>query len=124
MTCTQFDSDRKFLCPVAATLSLIEGKWKPLIIWHLRERKVRFNQLQQELSGISPKMLTKQLRELERDGMVERTVYPEIPPRVEYGLTPLSRSFLTVLEAMSQWGSENLADKMGCGQCSADLIKN
>ena len=100
-------------------MSLISGKWKGLILWHLRDGTVRFNQLQQELGGVSPKMLTKQLRELERDGMIERKVYPEIPPRVEYGLTPMSRSFLSVLEAMGDWGKKNLGHMLICQEPSA-----
>lgn len=101
-------------------MSLISGKWKGLILWHLRDGTVRFNQLQQELGGVSPKMLTKQLRELERDGMIERKVYPEIPPRVEYGLTPMSRSFLGVLEAMGDWGKKNLGHRLICQEPSAN----
>jgi len=100
--------DSPLPCPVEATISLIAGKWKPIIIWRLRGRKVRFNQLQSELSGVSPKMLTKQLRELERDGLVARSVFPEIPPRVEYSLTPLSESLVPVLEAMGRWGAAHL----------------
>jgi transcriptional regulator, MarR family len=74
------ENEQKYCCPVEATLGVIGGKWKPLILWQLKEDILRFNSLQQTLPGISPKMLTKQLRELENDGLVGREMYPEIPP--------------------------------------------
>jgi len=79
-------NNKQYNCPVEATLDVIGGKWKPLILWQLRAEKLRFSGLQQSMQGISPKMLTKQLRELEADGLVLREAYPEIPPRVEYSL--------------------------------------
>lgn len=108
------DEDRRFVCPIEATLSLIEGKWKPLLIWRLKDRTMRFNQLASEMPKISPKMLTKQLRELEKDGLVERKMYPEIPPRVEYSLTDRAKSLMPVLESMGAWGAANLKDKLAC----------
>ena len=110
------DKRAVYQCPVEATISLIGGKWKPIIIWRLKNRTIRFTQLMSELSYISPKMLTKQLRELEQDGMIDREIYPEIPPRVEYSLTPLSKSLLPVLEHMAGWGMENLRDRIQCPQ--------
>ncbi|MEI6796387.1 MAG: helix-turn-helix domain-containing protein [Methanomassiliicoccales archaeon] len=104
--------EREFICPIEATLSLIEGKWKPLIIWRLREKTMRFNQLASEMAGISPKMLTKQLRELELDGLIERKMFPEIPPRVEYSLSPKGRSLMPVLESMGAWGIKNMPDRL------------
>lgn len=104
--------DREFICPIEATLSLIEGKWKPLLIWRLRDRTMRFNQLASEMSGISPKMLTKQLRELEHDGLIERKMFPEIPPRVEYSLSQKGRSLMPVLESMGAWGVNNMKDRL------------
>ena len=98
----------QFVCPIEATVALIGGKWKTVILWNLKDGKVRFNKLMSEIPDISPKMLTKQLRELERDGIVERTMYPEIPPRVEYGLTPLAISLVPILGQMAQWGMANL----------------
>ncbi|MDI3487097.1 MAG: hypothetical protein PWQ50_2317 [Methanolobus sp.] len=91
-------------CPVEATLGVIGGKWKPLILWQLKEDVLRYNTLQQMLPGISPRMLTKQLRELEDDAIVNRKMYPEIPPRVEYSLTDFGKTIIPVLEALAQWG--------------------
>lgn len=102
----------KFICPVEATLSLIEGKWKTLLIWRLKGRTMRFNQLALELPSISPKMLTKQLRDLEKDGLVGRKMYPEIPPRVEYFLTEKGVSLMPVLESMGAWGVANLKERL------------
>ncbi|MDW5549993.1 helix-turn-helix domain-containing protein [Methanosarcina sp.] len=95
-------------CPVEATLEVIGGKWKPIILWQLRTKKLRFSGLQQSMQGISPKMLTKQLRELEEDGLILREVYPEIPPKVEYSLTEFGMTVLPVLEALCKWGVEYL----------------
>ena len=97
-------------CPVEATLALIGGKYKALILWHLAEKKLRFSQLKQMVSA-TPKMLTQQLRELEADGLVSRTVYPEVPPRVEYAMTDLGRSLMPILTAMRNWGAEYLRGK-------------
>ena len=109
----------QFVCPIEATVALIGGKWKTVILWTLKDGKVRFNKLMSEIPDISPKMLTKQLRELERDGIVERKMYPEIPPRVEYGLTPLALSLVPILGQMAQWGMANLelknCPKSSCG---------
>ncbi|MCQ6963727.1 hypothetical protein PV02_11025 [Methanolobus chelungpuianus] len=93
-----------YKCPVEATLDVIGGKWKPLILWQLKEKTFRYNSLQQVLPGISPKMLTKQLKELEEDGLVRRKMYPEIPPRVEYSLTDFGRTVIPVLEELCRWG--------------------
>ena len=95
-------------CPVSATLELIGGKYKGLILWHLSTGKLRFSQLQKRISGATPKMLTQQLRELEGHKLISRKVYPEIPPRVEYELTDLGKSLLPVLAAMRDWGAEYL----------------
>lgn len=86
-------SDR---CPVAATLELIGGKYKALILWLLSEGKLRFTQLSKAISGATPKMLTKQLRELEAQKLVHRKIYPVIPPKVEYSLTELGSSLIPV----------------------------
>lgn len=91
-------------CPVETTLRVIGGRWKVLVIHHLLDGVKRFNELHRLLGGISPRTLTKQLREMERDGVVHRTAHPEIPPRVEYSLTPLGRSLAPVLQAMDAWG--------------------
>jgi len=91
-------------CPVEVTLRVIEGRWKVLVLHHLLEGTKRFNQLHRLLGGISSRTLAKQLREMERDGILRRKVFPEIPPRVEYTLTPLGKSIEPVLRAMHDWG--------------------
>ena len=91
-------------CPVEATLRVIEGRWKVLVLHHLLEGTRRFNALHRLLSGVSPRTLAKQLRELERDGILRRKAYPEIPPRVEYSLTRLGKSLEPVLLSMHEWG--------------------
>ena len=95
-------------CPVGATLSLIGGKYKALILWHLSENTLRFSQLQKLIPYATPKMLTQQLRELETQNLIHREVYPVIPPRVEYSLTDVGRSLMPVLVAMRDWGAEYL----------------
>ena len=93
-------------CPVATTVQLIGSKWKLLILRTLFMRPWRFNELRKNLEGISQKVLTDSLRALEEDGIVTRTVYPEVPPRVEYALSPLGESMKPILDAMEQWGTE------------------
>ena len=95
------------ICPVETTLSLIGGKYKALILWHLSGGTLRFNQLQKAVTA-TPRMLTLQLRELEHDGLITRTVYPEVPPRVEYTMTDLGRSLMPILTAMRNWGADYL----------------
>lgn len=93
-------------CPVATTVQLIGSKWKLLILRNLFMRPWRFNELKKDLDGISQKVLTDSLRALESDGIVKRTVFAEVPPRVEYSLTPLGESMRPILDAMEQWGKE------------------
>ena len=92
-------------CPVEATLELIGGKYKALILWHLAESKLRYSQLRQSIAGITPKMLTQQLRELESKDLIHREVFSIVPPKVEYSLTELGRSLIPILVAMRDWGS-------------------
>ncbi len=92
-------------CPVEATLELIGGKYKALILWHLSESKLRFSELRNAIHGATPKMLTQQLRELEANDLVHREVYAVVPPKVEYSLTDLGRSLMPILVAMRDWGS-------------------
>ena len=92
-------------CPVAKTVQLIGSKWKLLIIRNLRMRPWRFNELKKDLDGISQKVLTDSLRSMEEDGLITRTVYPEVPPRVEYALSELGQSMSPILDAMQQWGT-------------------
>ena len=98
------------ICPVETTLSLIGGKYKALILWHLSAGTLRFSQLQKAVTA-TPRMLTLQLRELENDGLISRTVYPEVPPRVEYAMTDLGRSLMPILTAMRNWGTDYLRSK-------------
>ena len=93
-------------CPVATTVQLIGNKWKLLIMRNLLIRPWRFNELQKSLEGISQKVLTDSLRSMENDGIVIRTVYPEVPPRVEYALSELGESMRPILDAMEAWGIE------------------
>ena len=93
-------------CPVATTVSLIGSKWKLLIIRNLMSRPWRFNELKKDLDGISQKVLTDSLRSMEADGIITRTVYPEVPPRVEYALSELGESMRPIIKAMEIWGTE------------------
>lgn len=92
-------------CPVATAVQLIGSKWKLLILRNLMARPWRFNELRRDLEGISQKVLTDSLRALEEDGIITRTVYPEVPPRVEYALSPLGESMRPILDAMEEWGT-------------------
>jgi Predicted transcriptional regulators len=97
--------DKEYNCTFEITIDLIGGKWKPLIIWYLRDNGIkRFNELMRLMPQITQKMLTQQLRELEVDNLVKRKVYPEVPPKVEYSLTELGQSLMPVLRMMCQWG--------------------
>lgn len=91
-------------CPAEVTLTVIGGRWKVLLLYHLFQGVKRFSELQRAVVGITQKMLTQQLREMERDGLVHREVYPEVPPKVEYSLTPLGMTLEPVVGAMCQWG--------------------
>ena len=98
-------------CPVAATLELIGGKYKALILWHLAEKKLRFSELKKEIQGATPKMLTQQLRELEASNLIHREVFAVVPPKVEYSLTELGCSLMPILVSMRDWGSSYLRKK-------------
>lgn len=91
-------------CPVATTVQLVGSKWKLLILRNLLQRPWRFNELKRSLEGISQKVLTDSLRSMESDGLITRTVYPEVPPRVEYALSGLGESMRPIIAAMEQWG--------------------
>jgi DNA-binding HxlR family transcriptional regulator len=94
-------------CGMAYALAVIGGRWKPAILFGLLSGRKRYNELFKSISGISERMLVAQLRELERDGLVKRTVYPEVPPKVEYSLTPLGLSTRSLLQNISQWGNRH-----------------
>ena len=96
-------------CPVEATINLLDGKWKSMILWHLfSDGILRFNEIKKRIPNVTQRMLTNQLRELEDDNILQRVVYAEIPPRVEYTLTELGFSLLPVIEVMEQWGSSQM----------------
>lgn len=95
-------------CPVSATLELVGGKYKALILWHLAEGTLRFSQLSKLIPKATPKMLTQQLREMETQNLITRTVYPVVPPKVEYSLSALGKSLLPVLISMRDWGANYL----------------
>ena len=98
-------------CPVAATLELIGGKYKALILWNLAEKKLRFSELRKVIQGATPKMLTQQLRELESHNLIHREIFAVVPPKVEYSLTELGRSLMPILISMRDWGSSYLRKK-------------
>ncbi|MDO4174949.1 MAG: helix-turn-helix domain-containing protein [Eubacteriales bacterium] len=100
-------------CPVATTVQLIDSKWKLLILRNLLVRPWRFNELKKDLEGISQKVLTDSLRSMEADGIITRTVYPEVPPRVEYALSELGESMRPIISAMEQWGIAYKNAKVG-----------
>lgn len=93
-------------CPVATTVALVGTKWKLLILRNLQNRPWRFNELQKNLEGISQKVLTESLRQMEADGIITRTVFPEVPPHVEYALSEIGESMRPVLDSMSEWGNK------------------
>ncbi len=99
-------------CGMAYTLSVIGGRWKPAILFALLNNgRMRYNELRRTINGISERMLVAQLRELEEDGLVKRIIYPEVPPRVEYELTPAGVSTEPMLMCMSDWGNHQRAEK-------------
>ncbi|ANG96285.1 helix-turn-helix transcriptional regulator [Brucella pseudogrignonensis] len=95
-------------CAVEAAISLIDGKWKSVVLYHLLDGTLRFNELRRQIPGVTQRMLTNQLRELEEDGLIERKVYAQVPPKVEYSLSPLGRSIEPILLALKDWGDTNI----------------
>lgn len=95
-------------CPVEATLEVIGGKWKGVILYHLLEKTYRFGELKRTMTTITQHMLTKQLRELEADGIVHREVFPEVPPRVEYSITEKGESLREIVTLMREWGQKHV----------------
>ena len=114
-------------CPVEATLELIGGKYKALILWHLAQGTHRFSELRNHITGVTPKMLTQQLRELESKYLIHREVFPVVPPKVEYSLTDLGQSLMPLLVAMRDWGNGYLRSKSvepSCFMVDNDPILN
>lgn len=102
---TRRKDDEDYGCPIEVALDVIGGKWKGMVLHRLMDGTARFNELRRLMPKATQRMLTLQLRELERDAVIRRTVYAEVPPRVEYNLTELGSSLRPVLETMSEWGS-------------------
>lgn len=99
-------------CRVDNALGILVGKWKPIILLHLlKEGTQRFSELKRNIPGITQKMLTNQLRELEEEDIIERKVYPQVPPKVEYTITPYGQSLRPILDAMHEWGQNHIEHK-------------
>lgn len=111
-------------CPVEATLDLIGGKYKALILWHLSEGKLRFSELKKAIASATPKMLTQQLRELEAQNLIHREVFPIVPPKVEYSLTELGQSLLPILMQMRDWGADYLRTSKELETCCFMMKKD
>jgi DNA-binding HxlR family transcriptional regulator len=110
-----------FVCGIDAAMDVIGGKWKVLILWALNERTCRFGELRRAVPGVTEKVLSSHLRELEDDGIVHREVYAEVPPRVEYSLTPLGLSLNAALEPLGQWGRDHVCrDEAGPSAAPGD----
>lgn len=101
-----------FYCPIDALMSLIGGKYKPIILYNLLKRSHRYGELQRLVPRATPKVLTQQLRELERDGLISRTVYPVVPPKTEYAITEYGLTLRPILEAMHRWGCTYMGDRI------------
>lgn len=102
---------RNYTCPVEMTIDLIGGKWKVLILWHLHEGTLRFNEIRKIFPDVTQKMLTQQLRDLEHNGIINRKVYPEVPPKVEYSLTEFGATLMPILKEMNHWGTQFMSQK-------------
>jgi DNA-binding HxlR family transcriptional regulator len=98
----------KFTCELDAAMAVVDGKWKPLILWELKDGPTRFNALHRSLTGISQKMLTQHLKELQRHGVVHRESYHEVPPRVEYSMTPAGEELLEALGPLGNWAAKHI----------------
>jgi DNA-binding HxlR family transcriptional regulator len=104
-------------CPVVATINMVGGKYKAIILWHLVEGTLRFGELKKLIPQTTQKMLTQQLRELESDNLITRTVYPVVPPKVEYTLTDLGKSLIPILNAMRDWGTAYMKESGITANC-------
>ncbi|RUS48905.1 helix-turn-helix domain-containing protein [Cohnella sp. AR92] len=94
-------------CPIETVIHVLGGKWKPFLLWHLMDSTKRFNELEKLIPGVSQKMLAQHLRDLEQEGVIERTVYPTVPPKVEYSLTEYGKTLIPVAEVMCAWGENH-----------------
>jgi DNA-binding HxlR family transcriptional regulator len=112
--------EKKYRCAMEMTIDLIGGKWKALILWHLADGILRFNEIKRLFPDITQKMLTQQLRFLEKSKLIKRKVYAQVPPKVEYSLTDFGRTLMPVLYSMNQWGNDYINKK----EIKPALIKN
>jgi DNA-binding HxlR family transcriptional regulator len=112
----------KFHCAMDVTMHFIGGKWKTVVLWYLRKDKKRFGEIKKLIPDITEKMLSLQLKTLEEDGIVKRTIYPEVPPRVEYELTDFGRTLIPMLEEIALWG-RNLGEKEGELMAATEIMK-
>ena len=101
----------QFNCPVEATIELVGGKYKAVILWHLMNKTLRYSELHRLIPKATDKMLAQQLRELERDGLINRAVYPVVPPKTEYSLTDFGKTIVPILDAMCDWGADYLSER-------------
>jgi DNA-binding HxlR family transcriptional regulator len=99
---------KTYKCSLEATMDALGGKWRSLILWHLIEKDLRFSQIQEIVPGISKKVLSEHLRVLEKNGFISRKVYAQVPPKVEYMITPYGKSLSHAIEALESWGKEHL----------------
>ncbi|RJS48833.1 MAG: transcriptional regulator [Methanobacterium sp.] len=106
--CEDIDEEKseEYICAVESAINEIGGKWKPLTLYTLKEGKLRFSEINRKVPRITPRMLTKTLRELEKDSIIHRKVFPQVPPRVEYSLTPKGESVIPILDSLCEWGKE------------------
>lgn len=105
---------KQFHCPIEVTMSLIGGKYKPLILWHLIDRPLHYMELQRKIPTATPKMLSQQLHDLEESGIIHREVIPEKPPKTLYSLTDFGQSMIPILDAMCRWGTSYLEELTAC----------
>jgi DNA-binding HxlR family transcriptional regulator len=103
-------NDKQYNCPMEMTIELIGGKWKALLLWNLSDGSLRFHELQKRFPGLTQKMLTQQLRDMEQNGLINRRVYPVVPSKVEYSLTEFGRTLIPVLYAMNKWGNDYITN--------------
>jgi DNA-binding HxlR family transcriptional regulator len=111
-------------CPITAAMKAIGGRWKILILWNLEGKVMRFSDLERSLPSVTQAMLTQQLRSLEEDGLIHRQVYPVVPPKVEYSLTPLGRQLHATFEALGEWGNKIIERRDNQGNGAAACEQN
>lgn len=117
------NNNNHYNCPVEATIDLIGGKYKAIILWHLMGKTLRYSELHKLVPKATDKMLAQQLRELERDGLINRKVYPVVPPKTEYSLTDFGKSLTPILDALCNWGSDYLSKASEIPCCTANKNK-